>query len=236
MSDSQGPPQTSNPQSSGLKNVGELGPQSDHQKIPPYTPRRNRSLTIPTSPPTFWNHLSQLMQTYHTRPSYFPHNLHLATRVFSAANADPHGYPATMVLSPGVGHGYPSLSPSSIRGESFSLKSPSHARRSSFPLLNNYACISTSKSTNISANTLSARHYHSEISLPSLQERLWNQAYDELKASAPKVVGAYEAILSARLGRNDSASVAFEPTETRWINWLMIRNMTRKQAMLSNTT
>ncbi|KAH6885000.1 NACHT domain-containing protein [Thelonectria olida] len=32
----------------------------------------------------------------------------------------------------------------------------------------------------------------SEISLPSLQERLWNQAYDELKASEPKVVGTNE--------------------------------------------
>ncbi|KAK7426210.1 hypothetical protein QQZ08_007239 [Neonectria magnoliae] len=46
-----------------------------------------------------------------------------------------------------------------------------------------------------------------------LQERLWNQAYDELKASEPKLVEAYEKILSAGLHRNDSSSVACEPTE-----------------------
>ncbi|KAH7187792.1 NACHT domain-containing protein [Fusarium oxysporum] len=49
--------------------------------------------------------------------------------------------------------------------------------------------------------------------LPSLQERLWNQAYDELKASEPKLVEAYEQILSAELCRNDSASVASRPTK-----------------------
>ncbi|KAI8668591.1 Vegetative incompatibility protein HET-E-1 [Fusarium keratoplasticum] len=50
-------------------------------------------------------------------------------------------------------------------------------------------------------------------SLPSLQEQLWNQAYDELKASEPKLVEAYEGILSARLHRNDSSPIASEPTE-----------------------
>ncbi|KAF6515295.1 hypothetical protein HZS61_005201 [Fusarium oxysporum f. sp. conglutinans] len=49
--------------------------------------------------------------------------------------------------------------------------------------------------------------------LPSLQERLWNQAYDELKASEPKLVEAYEQILSAELCRNDSPSVASRPTK-----------------------
>ncbi|KAH6977632.1 hypothetical protein EDB80DRAFT_264764 [Ilyonectria destructans] len=49
--------------------------------------------------------------------------------------------------------------------------------------------------------------------LPSLQERLWNQAYDELKAGEPKLVEAYERILSAELCRNDSTSVASRPTE-----------------------
>ncbi|KAH7113158.1 hypothetical protein B0J13DRAFT_488714, partial [Dactylonectria estremocensis] len=49
--------------------------------------------------------------------------------------------------------------------------------------------------------------------LPSLQERLWNEAYDELKVSEPKVVEAYEKILSAELCRNDSTSVASRPTE-----------------------
>ncbi|OAQ57699.1 nacht and wd domain-containing protein [Pochonia chlamydosporia 170] len=39
----------------------------------------------------------------------------------------------------------------------------------------------------------------SQTSLSSLQERLWNQAYDELKASEPKAVDAYETILSNEL-------------------------------------
>ncbi|RKK76434.1 Vegetative incompatibility protein HET-E-1 [Fusarium oxysporum] len=49
--------------------------------------------------------------------------------------------------------------------------------------------------------------------LPTLQERLWNQAYDEVKANEPKLVEAYEQILSAELCRNDSPSVASRPTE-----------------------
>ncbi|KAH7117523.1 hypothetical protein EDB81DRAFT_733765, partial [Dactylonectria macrodidyma] len=49
--------------------------------------------------------------------------------------------------------------------------------------------------------------------LPTLQERLWNQAYDELKASVPKLVEAYERILSAGIHRNDSSPIASEPTE-----------------------
>ncbi|KAH7230632.1 uncharacterized protein BKA55DRAFT_696559 [Fusarium redolens] len=51
--------------------------------------------------------------------------------------------------------------------------------------------------------------------LPTLQERLWNQAYDELKASEPKLVEAYERILSAELHRNDSSSITSEPTENK---------------------
>lgn len=49
--------------------------------------------------------------------------------------------------------------------------------------------------------------------LPSLQERLWNQAYDELKASEPKLVEAYERILSAGLRQNYSSSITSESTE-----------------------
>ncbi|GKU11001.1 unnamed protein product, partial [Fusarium langsethiae] len=48
--------------------------------------------------------------------------------------------------------------------------------------------------------------------LPSLQERIWNQAYDELKASEPKLVEAYEKILSVKLHGNDPSSVC-ESTE-----------------------
>ncbi|KAI8710415.1 NACHT domain-containing protein [Fusarium sp. LHS14.1] len=51
--------------------------------------------------------------------------------------------------------------------------------------------------------------------LPTLQERLWNQAYDELKASGPKLVEAYEKILSAGLHRNDPSNVASESTENK---------------------
>ncbi|KAI8710889.1 NACHT domain-containing protein [Fusarium sp. LHS14.1] len=50
-------------------------------------------------------------------------------------------------------------------------------------------------------------------SLPSLQERLWNEAYDGLKASEPKLVGAYEKILSAELHGDDPSSVTPESTD-----------------------
>ncbi|KAM0258102.1 hypothetical protein ACHAQJ_004007 [Trichoderma viride] len=40
--------------------------------------------------------------------------------------------------------------------------------------------------------------------LLNLQERLWNQAYDELKADEPQAIDAYETILSNRLDPNNS--------------------------------
>jgi hypothetical protein len=48
--------------------------------------------------------------------------------------------------------------------------------------------------------------------LPSLPERIWNQAYDELKENEPKLVEAYEKILSVKLNQNDPSSVAWEST------------------------
>ncbi|KAK4656413.1 NACHT and WD40-domain containing NOD-like receptor 1 [Podospora pseudocomata] len=50
-------------------------------------------------------------------------------------------------------------------------------------------------------------------SLPSLQERLWNEAYDGVKASEPKLVGAYEKILSTELHGDDPSSVTPESTD-----------------------
>ncbi|KAG8664318.1 uncharacterized protein FPOAC1_013656 [Fusarium poae] len=50
-------------------------------------------------------------------------------------------------------------------------------------------------------------------SLTSLQERLWNKAYDGLKASEPKLVGAYEKILGSKLHEDGPSSVASEPTD-----------------------
>ncbi|EEU33805.1 uncharacterized protein NECHADRAFT_89121 [Fusarium vanettenii 77-13-4] len=50
-------------------------------------------------------------------------------------------------------------------------------------------------------------------SLPSLQERLWNEAYDALKANELKLVGEYEKILSAKLHENDPSSVPRESTD-----------------------
>ncbi|RKK66423.1 Vegetative incompatibility protein HET-E-1 [Fusarium oxysporum] len=49
--------------------------------------------------------------------------------------------------------------------------------------------------------------------LLNLQERLWNQAYDELKTSEPKLVEAYEKILSIGLHRKDPSSLTCESTE-----------------------
>jgi hypothetical protein len=49
--------------------------------------------------------------------------------------------------------------------------------------------------------------------LPNLQERIWNQAYDELKANEPKVVGAFEKIVSAELRRNEMSHESTDRTE-----------------------
>ncbi|KAI5861008.1 WD40-repeat-containing domain protein [Durotheca rogersii] len=48
------------------------------------------------------------------------------------------------------------------------------------------------------------------LSLPTLPEKLWNQAYDELKASEPTLVETFEKILSAELCRDESSSVGSE--------------------------
>ncbi|KJZ69826.1 hypothetical protein HIM_10779 [Hirsutella minnesotensis 3608] len=58
----------------------------------------------------------------------------------------------------------------------------------------------------------------------SLQERLWNEAYDELRVNECKIVNAYEVILSTKLHQIDSTSAVVEPwenkieqtRETRW--------------------
>jgi hypothetical protein len=60
-----------------------------------------------------------------------------------------------------------------------------------------------------------------ELPSTSLQERLWNEAYDALKADKPKIVEAYEKFLSTEL-QNDRGSCVtpteneIEPTEQRW--------------------
>uniref|UniRef100_A0A0B7JQF2 NACHT domain-containing protein n=1 Tax=Bionectria ochroleuca TaxID=29856 RepID=A0A0B7JQF2_BIOOC len=52
-------------------------------------------------------------------------------------------------------------------------------------------------------------------SLPTLQERLWNEAYDELASSEPKLAEAYENIISTELYRSDPAPVTNQPMENR---------------------
>lgn len=49
----------------------------------------------------------------------------------------------------------------------------------------------------------------------NLQERLWNQAYDELKVSDAKTVEAYEKILSAELHRGNSNPTALGSGENK---------------------
>ncbi|VUC28874.1 unnamed protein product, partial [Clonostachys rosea] len=51
------------------------------------------------------------------------------------------------------------------------------------------------------------------FSLLTLQERLWNKAYDELKSRETKLVEGYERILSAELYGNHSTSIASQPLE-----------------------
>ncbi|CAH0055286.1 unnamed protein product [Clonostachys solani] len=46
-----------------------------------------------------------------------------------------------------------------------------------------------------------------------LLKRLWNQAYDDLKASEPKLIEAYKKILLVGLHRKDLSSITCESTE-----------------------
>jgi hypothetical protein len=60
-----------------------------------------------------------------------------------------------------------------------------------------------------------------EFPSASLQERLWNEAYDALKADEPKIVEAYEKFLSTELQRDRGSRATtteneIEPTERRW--------------------
>jgi hypothetical protein len=73
--------------------------------------------------------------------------------------------------------------------------------------------------------------------LPNLQERLWNQAYDELKANEPKAVDAYETILSNRLRPKESPEneIGKTPDERRRQMQQLVRNgleHTRKEASI----
>ncbi|KAH7146737.1 hypothetical protein B0J13DRAFT_473574, partial [Dactylonectria estremocensis] len=77
-----------------------------------------------------------------------------------------------------------------------------------------------------------------ETSSLSLQERLWNQAYDELKANEFKIVEAYEKILSAELHRGNLTSAAFESRgieigQTREARWGQMKQLV--QAGLERT-
>jgi hypothetical protein len=44
------------------------------------------------------------------------------------------------------------------------------------------------------------------LPLPSLQEKIWNKTYDELRANEPKVVDAFEKIVSAELRRDETSA------------------------------
>lgn len=60
--------------------------------------------------------------------------------------------------------------------------------------------------------------------MQGLRERLWNQAYDELKADESDIVDAYEKILSRELSGGDSSSTSLasqkneieQNAEKRW--------------------
>ncbi|KFA55450.1 hypothetical protein S40293_09850 [Stachybotrys chartarum IBT 40293] len=63
------------------------------------------------------------------------------------------------------------------------------------------------------------------VALSSLQERLWNDAYDEAKSSHPKLVEAYEQILSNMLDETNPTS------ETREVNVIGGDRETRSRQM-----
>ncbi|KAM9874159.1 hypothetical protein BJF96_g573 [Verticillium dahliae] len=71
-----------------------------------------------------------------------------------------------------------------------------------------------------------------EISPQSLQERLWNQAYDDLKANESKTVEAYEKVLTCELKGGDPASIGFatqenEIEQTRKGRWGQMEQVVR---------
>ncbi|KAH7119429.1 hypothetical protein B0J13DRAFT_486504, partial [Dactylonectria estremocensis] len=84
--------------------------------------------------------------------------------------------------------------------------SPTPSRPASEPL-------TQTQSTSQPTTSLPASTDTETSPLPRLQQRLWNEAYDNLKESEPKDIEAYERILSAELHRNNSSSVTSEPTE-----------------------
>lgn len=61
-------------------------------------------------------------------------------------------------------------------------------------------------STSTSKTPSDPSSFRHETSPRSLQARIWNQAYDELKVNESKVVGTYEKLLTAELRRDISTS------------------------------
>ncbi|KAI1457056.1 WD40 repeat-like protein [Annulohypoxylon moriforme] len=63
-----------------------------------------------------------------------------------------------------------------------------------------------------------APSYEEASEQPKLQERLWNKAYDDLRSEQPKLVDAYEKLLSSKLRSMDSSSTdeANEINQTDW--------------------
>lgn len=88
------------------------------------------------------------------------------------------------------------------------------------------AFVQTPPPTSPQPATLSASRPISQSSLPapivddceippllSIQEKLWNRAYNDLKSGEPKLVEAYEKFLSAELDPDDSASAVSGPAQ-----------------------
>ncbi|KAF7524678.1 hypothetical protein G7054_g11335 [Neopestalotiopsis clavispora] len=63
--------------------------------------------------------------------------------------------------------------------------------------------------------------------LPTVQARLWNQAYDALKTSEPKLVGAYEKGLSAEFGADHLTPVTSDSDQ----NEISVSHETRQRQM-----
>ncbi|KEY71668.1 hypothetical protein S7711_09702, partial [Stachybotrys chartarum IBT 7711] len=90
-------------------------------------------------------------------------------------------------------------------------------------------CCSTSQPARSARTSTGAE----TVALSSLQERLWNDAYDKLKLSEPKLVEAYEQILSSIIDGDETISTTCEPTEnvigaTRETRSLQMQQVIRK--------
>lgn len=89
-------------------------------------------------------------------------------------------------------------------------------RRSPSPRLlpiSSQSITETADQTTVPCSPSTSNQDANNLPLPTLQKRLWNEAYDQVKENEPKVVDRFEELVSAELRRNKAESSAPESTE-----------------------